>query len=53
MPRTKPVPTPVPPAEPDVRLVSLDSLYPDPDNVRVHPEQNLRAIRESLMPVLR
>lgn len=28
--------------------VSLDELVPDPDNVRDHPEENLRAIEDSL-----
>jgi hypothetical protein len=25
------------PVAPDVRLVALDTLYPDPHNVRLHP----------------
>ncbi len=29
-------------------VVPLDSLTPDPDNARVHPEANMEAIRESL-----
>lgn len=48
MPRKAVTPTPADSIAPDVRLVRLDTLSPDPDNVRVHPETNLKAIRESL-----
>lgn len=48
MPRAKPAPTPITPAAPDVRFVPIDTLHPDPQNVRVHPEKNLQAIRDSL-----
>lgn len=48
MPRPAVLRAPAEPVAPDVRLVRLDTLYPDPDNVRVHPDANLKAIRESL-----
>ena len=38
MPRKAPTATPDEPLAPDVRLVRLNTLYPDPDNVRVHPD---------------
>jgi hypothetical protein len=38
MPRTKPAPAPITPQAPDVRFVPIDTLHPDPQNVRVHPE---------------
>jgi DNA methylase/ParB-like nuclease domain len=48
MPRTKTAPIPITPKAPDVRFVPIDTLHPDPQNVRVHPEKNLHAIRDSL-----
>lgn len=36
------------PSAPDVRLVPIDTVRLDPHNVRVHPDTNLKAIRESL-----
>jgi len=48
MPRTTPAPPPITPAAPDVRFVPIDTLHPDPQNVRVHPEKNLQANRDSL-----
>jgi hypothetical protein len=48
MPRTTARPESTPPTSPEVRVVRLDTLYPDPANVRVHPDANLRAIRDSL-----
>jgi DNA modification methylase len=48
MPRTKTAPAPITPQAPDVRFVPIDTLHPDPQNVRVHPEKNLTAIRDSL-----
>lgn len=38
MPRKAATLAPTDPVAPDVRLVSLDTLSPDPDNVRVHPD---------------
>ena len=32
----------------DVRRVPLDSIHPDPANVRLHDERNLESIRGSL-----
>jgi ParB-like chromosome segregation protein Spo0J len=32
----------------NIRKVAIDSLTPDPDNARSHPEQNLKAIAGSL-----
>ena len=48
MPRKAATLVPAEPVAPDVRVVRLDTLYPDPDNVRVHPDANLKAIRDSL-----
>ena len=46
-PTTLPM-TPVPPQALEVRVVRLDTLTPDPHNVRLHPEKNVKAIVDSL-----
>ena len=51
MPRKASAPTPItqaPPAHLEVRVVRLDTLTPDPHNVRLHPEKNVKAIVDSL-----
>lgn len=48
MPRKAAPPAPYTPEAPEAKLVPIDTLHPDPDNVRVHPEKNLKAIRDSL-----
>lgn len=32
----------------DIELVAIDSLKPDPNNVRLHPDRNMDAIKASL-----
>ena len=51
MARKAPIPaptTPEPPVALEVRVVRLSTLTPDPHNVRLHPEKNLKAIIDSL-----